>query len=49
MKVNWLKALPVGSHVRETLEDIKIIRFGARKSKKGPARPIAYESNPVKR
>ena len=48
MKVNWLKVLPIGSHIKEALEDIKIIRSGARKTSKRPEGAIAYESDPIK-
>jgi len=31
-KVNWKKALPFGTHIRETIDDLKLIRASLRQS-----------------
>ena len=46
MKVNWLKALPIGFHIKEALEDIKIIRSGIRATKN---RRNSYKPSTVNR
>ena len=33
-KINWWKALPIGSNIRETIEDIRVIRNSLRKKNK---------------
>ena len=33
-KINWLKALPFGSNIRETIEDIRVIRESMKKKDK---------------
>ena len=44
-KFSWLRALPIGSNIRETIQDIKVIRESLRKNARSDQRKNRSETS----